>query len=267
MTKSVAWLFVSGLVVASTGACSVSVSAKTQTKYTYPDETRTASAAWAGQAIRVENDGVNPNINGNFQVVSDGTNTITATGSIVAYADDTDKQSADQTATEAIASFTITESSDTITIHCGHGSDHGSSHAGSSGCLGLVVHLPTGTSTQALNVTVNSGNGPVNVSGPIVGSLNVNSTGSGDVVAALTPAVGSDNQIIGGDAVTLAVPADFSADSVQMGSQADPPAIDTTAFPNLVNDSGYGTPGAGAKTIKVGSTGILSTDVAKLTKQ
>lgn len=266
MRKSVAWIGMSGLL-ALTAACSVSVSAKTQTKFTYPDETRTDTAAWTGQAIKISNDGVNPNINGDLQVVSDGTNTVSATGGIVAYADDTDKASADLTAADAIQSFTLTNDGSTITIHCGHGNAHGSAGAAGSGCLHLTVHLPTGTSAQALNVTVESGNGPVDISGPIVGTLNVNSTGSGDVNAALTPGVGSANQIVGGDAVTVALPADFAADLVQLDSAADPKAIDSSAFPDVVNGQGRGQKGAGAASIKVGSTGIDSLSIAKIVKQ
>ncbi len=267
MRTSVAWIFVSGAVLVTTAACSVAVTAKTQTKFTYPDETRTDTVAWTGQAIKIENDGVNPSINGDLKIVSDGTATVSATGGIVAYADDTDKASADQTAAEAIQSFTLTNDGSTITIHCGHGSAHGSAGAAGSGCLNLTVHLPTGTDTQALNVTVNSGNGPVDVSGPVVGSLNVNSTGSGDVNASVTPAVGSNNQIVGGDAVTVALPADFAADLVQLDSDADPKAIDSSAFPDVVNGQGRGQAGTGAASIKVGSTGIDSLSIAKIIKQ
>lgn len=266
MRKSVAWIGMSGLL-ALTAACSVSVSAKTQTKFTYPDETRTDTAVWSGQAIKISNDGVNPNVNGDLQVVSDGTNTVSATGGIVAYADDTDKASADQTAAEAIQSFTLTNDGSTITIHCGHGGSHGSSDSGKSGCLHLTVHLPTGTSAQPLDVTVESGIGPVDITGPIVGSLNVNSTGVGDVNASLTPSVGSNNQIVGDTAVTVALPADFAADLVQLDSAADPKAIDSSAFPDVVNGQGRGQKGTGAASIKVGSTGILSDYVAKIVKQ
>lgn len=271
MTKSVAWIFVSGALVATT-ACSVTtkpgeIDFKTQTKYTYPDETRTATSAWAGQAIRVENEGVNPNVNGDLKIIADGTDTITATGGIVAYADADDRASADLTAAEAIQSFTLTDDGSTITIHCGHGQDHGSSGAAGSGCLDLTVHIPNGSEAQAVNLTANSGNGPVDITGPVYGSANVSSTGSGDVRVALSPSVGSSSQIIGGDAVTLYVPATFSADTVQMGSKADPPAIDTTDFPDLVNGGSYGTKGAGAAVIKVGSTGILDSDVAALKRQ
>ena len=271
MRKSVAWIGMSG-VLALTAACSVSttpnsITFKTQTKYTYPDETRTDTAAWTGQAIKVENDGVNPSVNGDLKVVSDGTNTVSATGGIVAYADDNDKASADQTAAEAIQSFTLTNDGSTITIHCGHGGSHGSSDAGKSGCLNLTVHLPTGSTAQPLNVTVNSGNGPVDISGPIAGSLNVNSTGTGDVNAAVSPTVGTNNQIVGGDAVTVALPADFAADLVQLDSAADPKAIDSSAFPDVVNGQGRGQAGTGAASIKVGSTGILDSDIAKIVKQ
>ncbi len=133
--------------------------------------------------------------------------------------------------------------------------------------MDLTVHIPNGSEAQAVNLTANSGNGPVDITGPVYGSANVSSTGSGDVRVALSPSVGSSSQIIGGDAVTLYVPATFSADTVQMGSKADPPAIDTTDFPDLVNGGSYGTKGAGAAVIKVGSTGILDSDVAALKRQ
>ncbi|MGH7283956.1 MAG: hypothetical protein ACRELY_20715 [Polyangiaceae bacterium] len=271
MRTSVAGILVSGLVIA-TAACSVSttgnsITFKTQTKFTYPDETRTDTAAWTGQAIKIENDGVNPNVNGDLKVLSDGTDTVSATGGIVAYADDTDKANADLTAQEAISSFTLTNDGTTITIHCGHGGDHGSSSAGKSGCLNLTVHLPVGSATQALNVTVDSGIGPVDISGPIVGSLNVNSTGVGDVNASLTPNVGSDNQIVGDSSVTVALPADFAADVVQLASQADPPAIDSSAFPDVVSGSGRGQAGTGAASIRVGTTSILDNEFAKIVQQ
>ncbi|MEO8878533.1 MAG: hypothetical protein ABI461_23290 [Polyangiaceae bacterium] len=273
--SSIAWVFGSGIVsLIVLGGCSVttapgSLTLKSKTAYHgSPDPTVTAAAAWAGQVIKITNDGVNPAVNGGVMVVGDASvTTISATAHVTAYADADDEASANQSIQDAIATFTITQDDSTTTITCNHGNSHGSSDAAQSGCELLTIHVPLGSIAQPIGLVLGSGNGDVSVTGPLVGSAQINTKGSGDTNVALTPTVGANITVNGGDAVTLALPSDFAANSITLMSADTPPAIDTSAFPDVVSGQGRGASGTGASAITVTSSGILDSDVVKLVSQ
>jgi hypothetical protein len=242
--------------------CSVAVTAKTQTRYTTDIPARTSTKDWSPtQTITIDDASVSFQGNGSgLTVTGDPTATkVTVTGRAVAYADDTDKASADLSITDVLATVVITETADGITVSCGHGSSHGSSSGGNSGCEALQVTVPSGTDAKPLNLVVKAGSGDVKVSGT-VGWLNANDNGAGDITASHTPTKGSVINIKGGFAVTLAVPSNFAADTISL--TADVPAdVDTTAFPDVTNGKGRGTAGTGAASITLTSDGPPNTKV------
>ena len=97
MIKSVAYVFVTGALLA-TAACTVQASAKSKTRFHQDGIAVTDTVVWAGQSIEIDNDGVNPAINGGVKVIADGaTDTVTASATITAYADADDEASANLT--------------------------------------------------------------------------------------------------------------------------------------------------------------------------
>lgn len=241
---------------------SISITGKTKTRFV-SDQKPVRELAYTNQVIEVLNDGVNPGAGAGIVIKGvAGATKVSATSTIVSWADGAEAENAKLAHAEVIEAFTISESGGKITIRCGHAkADHGTANVGSSGCEGLTVAVPAGTSDAPVSVIAKNGNSDIEVSG-ITGSLTAESQGAGDVTASVVPAKGSVIAITSEFDAILKVPAGFSADLVTLA--ADSKDIDTTAFPDLKSGSGYGTAGAGAKSITVRSTGGVGS--AKLQK-
>jgi len=251
------------LAIASTG-CSVSVSAKSKTRFVEENVT-TPGADWAGEAIRVDDAAVGASVNGGLEIIAEqGRTRVEATARLLAMADDNDKASADQTIVEAKQTFKIVKSGNTITVSCGHGNAHGSSEAGLSGCERLVVRIPAGDATKALDLQAAVGNGGMTISAAnaTLANLGANSNG-GDIEATIPSTKGANISFVSekADDITIRLPADFAADAITL--QADADKIDTTAFGDIQSGAGRGTAGVGAASLKAtskefaGSTGRI----------
>jgi hypothetical protein len=263
-------------VMALAAGCSVSttensITLKTQKKYIGPEESRTASADYAGEEINVGN------ANGDLIVESDSSTTkIVATMKPVAYADDdAHKSDAEANQAQVIDSFKLTEESGKITITCGQGRGVNTSKRETSGCENLRVRVPAG---KGIKLVAIANNGSVNANGLAAaegaslriksenGSVNATVTGgaeissdNGDVTVSSTPTKGSTVAIETGNGdINLSLPSDFSADSISF-SAGD--GIKIEGFSDLTDKStSRGTAGTGAKAIsaKASSLGTLT---------
>lgn len=197
--------------------CTVTV--KTQTHYVNnPDTTVTGATDWNGEAISINNDSPDAVFNGGMRIVGDSSATkISVKARVIAWADDTDKASADKSIADVIKTVKVELSGTTWNVACGHGSAYGSSSSGKSGCEYLEVHVPTGSATKPHKITASNSNGDINVSG-IYGGATVTSKGPGDVVADITPTAGASIVLKSekADNVTLTLPSDFKAKTVTL---------------------------------------------------
>jgi hypothetical protein len=260
-----------GVLLVSASGCRIEAHTQTQ----FEDSTqpaKTSTKAWNGEAITIQNDGINPlGGTGGVEVKFDPAATkITATAIFAAHADDDKKADADASIKDAIGTFTLDESNG-FTIKCGHGGSHGTSNVAGSGCKILRVTLPTGSATQGLSLTVGNGNGPINFglanagSVPFVKSLNLdNNSLVGEVNVRLHPVKDATIVITGEDVVNVALPSDFSSQKVTLTVNESDAAkaaarIITTDFPGLVNNGAY--PVNGATTDAATSINIQSKDV------
>jgi hypothetical protein len=272
-------LFGSALVVAA-AASGCRIEAHTQTQFEDSSQpAKTSVMDWTGQPIKITNDGVNPlSGNGGVEVTAAaGTTKITVSAIFAAHADDDKKTDADATIKDALATLVITESANGFVIKCGHGNAHGTSNVAGSGCKLLRVTIPAGSAAQPLDLTVGGGNGDIRVgqSGdtPTVKNLLVDDNGSGDVAVRTNTVPDATVVVRGENAVTLALPSDFSAKTVALIVNEDDP---TRAFARLHTDftgliSGMPYPLAGATataiaSLTVKSNGLLSDDTLTVSK-
>ena len=255
--------------VAALSACSITSSdgvltIKTQTKYNEDNVAREAPAAWAGEKIVIDAAGVGAAIGrSGIEIHYDSSaTTVRASASLVGYADADDKPSADASIVDAKGTYAITTAGGTTTVACGHGSEHGTSKSGNSGCQLIIVTVPGGSSALPISVKGLSGNGDVTVTGhgAIMGSLEINAqNGDIDVIADANLGSSVSAKSANGD-VTIHLPATFSADKINLVADDpfDPavPDIVTSSFPTLVNGASYGTAGTGATLIAAERDGI-----------
>ncbi|MBL8612794.1 MAG: hypothetical protein JNL38_35965 [Myxococcales bacterium] len=204
------------LVAVATG-CSVTV--KTQTHYVNKDDaTATGAQDWNGEAINISHQSPDAIYNGGMKIIGDASVTkITVKGRMIAWADDTDKTSADLSIQEAIKTVKVELSGNTWNVACGHGGSHNTSSANKSGCELLEIRVPAGSATKPHKITASSSNGDITVSG-IYGSASVVSKGPGDLTADITPTAGAiiSLQSEKADNVTLTLPSDFKAKTVTL---------------------------------------------------
>lgn len=276
-SSSVVFFGVLGLVALS--ACSVSttdnsITFKTKPEYVDKSQPAKSSSEWTGQAIVVNNDGVNPLVgDGGVEIIADPSATTVTAKAIFAGRADTEAE-AQESIRDALGTFAITESGGTITVTCKHGNDHGSSAGGQSGCKLLTVTVPAGTTDLPVKLTVGDGNGGIRFGSTplVVSSLIVDENGSGDVSVKVNPVAGASVVVTGEDAVTVAVPSTFSAESVVLTVEASDgeeaaARIITTAFPGMKSNQPYPISGAtadAAKTLNVQSKGILDVDTVTI---
>lgn len=260
-----------GLVVStSVVGCSLtqnpdgSVTIRTKTEFV-SDARPNKEIAYTGQTIEILNDSPNPGLGLQFTVTGNpGATAVKAAAVISSQGDQGDTENAQKANAEALESFTVTEANGKITVRCGHSTkDYGTVSQASTGCKTLTVTVPAGDATKPINLVVKSGNADVTVTG-VTGSVAVDGQGTASATVSATPVKGSVITVLADSDATLALPATFSADVVNLGAD-DPKTIDTSAFPELKAGSGYGTAGTGAASITVKSTGLLGS--AKITKQ
>ncbi len=243
---------------------SVTVTGKSKTRFV-SDQKPVREIAFTNQTIEVLNDGVNPGSGVGIVVTgSPGATKVTATSSIVAWADGAETENAKTAQKEVVDSFTVTEAGGKITVRCGHASkDYGTASRAGTGCEGLTVTVPAGTAAAPVSLVVKNGNSDIQVSG-ITGSVTVEAQGAGDAEVSVTPAQGSVISVSAEFDALLRLPANFAADVVTLAAD-EAKDIDTSAFPEVKSGLGYGAPGTGAKSITVRSTGLIGT--AKIVRQ
>jgi hypothetical protein len=270
---------VGALLVTASGC---RIEAHTQTQFedsTQPAKTSTKD--WNGEAITINNGGVNPvtgssGVEVNFSATA---TKITAQAVFAAHADDDKEADAKAAIKDAVGTFVIEETATGFNIKCGHGSSHGSASVSGSGCKKITVTLPAGSATQALDLTVGGGNGDINVStsggdAPFVKNLIVDNNGTGDVNVRARPVKDGVVVITGEFAVAVALPSDFSAGKVLFTTNDSDPVkanarVHTDAFPGMVSGSSYPVAGAtadAAASLNVQSKGLLDDDTVTITK-
>ncbi len=270
---AVAALAVSACSVSTTGN---SITFKTQPEFVDPNvPAKTASKAWDGEEIEINNSGVNPLTGtGGITVVFDpAATTISAKADIVARADA--EPEAKLSMQDALATFQISEGAGKTTISCGNGGQHGSSSRAASGCKRLTVTIPAGSEAKPHRLRVGLGNGDIKFSGaPFVSSLIVDNNGLGEVDVSANPTMGSTITVTGEDVVIVRVPATFSADEVILTINVDSNStteqnrarIITTDFPGMESNKPYGTPGAGARSLNVQTKGPFTSDTLTIAR-
>ncbi len=240
--------------------CTVTV--KTQTKYVPPSAvSKTATGAWTGQAIQIEN------ANGTTTVVGDASaTTVSLSAKPFAFADN----EADGTAAinDEAATIKLDESGGRFSVACGQASaSHGTAGVGTTGC-DLTVTIPAGSAASGVVLTVHSNNGGVSVSNVyaadapnqltivtdngeatatgINGGAKVR-TENGGASGSITPRKGSVVEVSSGNGdVALSLPSDFAADKLALHAKK----VTVTGFGDLMNTStSRGTAGTGAASV------------------
>jgi hypothetical protein len=255
--------------VAPTAGCEASLTVRTKTRFVENAVVREDTADWTGQPIELKLVGTGVSQGGGVTVRADASATkVRATARMLALAFAEDKAFADQSITEAKATFKITNSGGVIVVECGHGGSHGSSNSGESGCELTEVVVPAGDATRQLELKVLSGNGDVNLQlgNATLKNLGVNVNGAGDGIASLPATLGGSYSLVAEQAgdLTVRMPGTFSADEIIL--QADADKIDN-AFTDAklgAGAGGRGTQGTGLASLKLtskefaGSTGKIT---------
>lgn len=278
-SSSLAWFGAVGLLLVSASGCRLEAHTQTQ----FEDSTqpaKTSTKDWNGEAITINNGGVNP-VTGSsgVEVTFSSTATkITAQAVFAAHADDDKESDAKAAIKDAIATFVIEETATGFNIKCGHGSSHGSASVSGSGCKKLTVTLPAGSATKALDLTVGGGNGDMNVGSageaPFVKNLLIDNNGTGDVKVRARPVKDGVVVVTGEFEVAVGLPSDFSAGKVLFTTNDSDPVkanarVHTEDFPGMTSGSSYPVAGAtadAAASLNVQSKGILDSDTVTITK-
>jgi hypothetical protein len=269
---------VGALVIA---ACSVSttpnsITLTAQTKYTGGTVTKQSQGTWNGQLIHVFNQ------NGDLTIVADPNATnVSLTAIPFAYADP-DAGADAQAAIADVTNLIGIDESNGFAVNCPIAqSNHGTAKNGTTGCS-LTVTVPAGTTQLGLTLDGHAGNGPLTAQGTftadtgaqvilrsdngdvsgvqIVGGAKARSE-NGTVTAAFTPTVGAVEEASSGNGdVTLGLPANFAADSLQLSAPSG--NVNITGFSDITATStSRGAAGTGAKSITV------TTDLGNVTIQ
>lgn len=269
-----------GLLALAAQGCSVEtidngIQIKTVPEFTDSNEpAKTSTKAWAGEAIEINNGGVNPLTGtGGVQVTVDSSATNITVSAVFAARADVEAE-AKQSIEDAKATLQIAETDGKFSISCGHGGAHGSSKVAASGCKLLKVTIPAGSASQPLDLKVGSGNGDLTFNGtPVVSNLVVDSNGQGDVKVSAEPVQGARIVVTGENVVVVSLPSDFAADQVVLNAEGASTAeelaarIITTDFPGMESGKGFGTAGAGASELNVQTKGLLDDYTVTIKKQ
>jgi hypothetical protein len=254
---------VSGVVcLAGIAGCQVSV--KTKTRYTETNVTKEDTATWNGEAININIQGVGVAVNGGVNVVVDPSATkVKATANFLATS--FQKSDADLSLGEAKNTFNVATSNGTTTVECGHGSTHGDSNGGESGCELVTITIPPGSAQQPLKLQVLGGNGTMTLTlkGAVV--ENVGANNKGDINAELPSTKGGNISLVceQADDITATMPTDWAADQVVLNADQDKIANTTDAKVGA-GAGGRGVAGTGLKALTLtsksfaGSTGHIT---------
>jgi len=241
-----------GLLLVSASGCRIEAHSQTQFENA-SQPAKESVRAWAGEPITIDNGGINPagGTTGVEVKVSSTATKITAEATFAAHADDDKESDAKLSIEEAIKTLVIEESANGFTVRCGHGGAHGSSSVAGSGCKILRVTIPAGSAQQPHTLTVGNGAGSIRVgladagdSAPYVKKLLVDNNGLGEVQLRVRPVKDADLVVTGEDAVSVALPSDFSSakctftvDETDL-TKANA-RINTSAFPGMASGSAY----------------------------
>ena len=276
---SLGWFGAVGVLLLTASGCRIE--AHTQTQFedgTQPAKTSTKD--WNGEAITINNGGVNPvtgssGVEVNFSATA---TKITAQATFAAHADDDKEADAKAAIKDAISTFVIEETATGFNIKCGHGNSHGTASVSGSGCKKITITLPAGSATKALDLTVGGGNGDLNLGkvgdAPYVKNLLIDNNGTGDVHVRARPVKDAVVVVTGEFEVDVALPSDFSATQVLFTTNDSDPVkanarVITTDFPGMASGSSYPVAGAtadAAKSLNVQSKGLLDDDTVTITK-
>jgi hypothetical protein len=269
------------LGVVALSACSITADGNSVTLKTVPEfvdksqPAKTSTADWNGEEISITNAGVNPLTgDGGIAITVDPNATkITASADFAGRADT--ESEAQLSIKDAIGTFTLTEGGK-FAVNCGHGQDHGTSKTAASGCKLLKVTIPAGTAQKPIKLTVSSGQGGVRFSGAVTASsVAVSENGLGDIDIKVTPVAGAAIRAKGDNKVSVALPADFSAQTVTLTvNESDAAAaakrIITTDFQGMESGKSYPTAGAtanAAASLSLESGGLLDDYTVTVRKQ
>jgi hypothetical protein len=271
-----------GVVLVAAPGCRIE--AHTQTQFEDSSQpAKTSTKDWDGEAITIQNDGINPlsGLGGVEVKISSTATKITAEATFAAQADDDKKSDADASIRDAIQTLVISETANGFDIRCGHGGAHGTSNVAASGCKILRVTIPAGTATKPLNLTVGNGNGSIRVGlanagdVPFVNTLLVDNNGLGEVDIRARPVKGANLTITGEREVRVTLPSDFSAEKVTLTVDEDDATKAaarkiTSDFPGMTGDNKpYPAAGAtadAAASLNVQSKGPFDDDTVTIAK-
>lgn len=226
--------------------CNASVTIKPQTKFTGATPvTKTASRAMAAtDVIEIENG------NGAVVVNADASaTTVSLSTTVFAFADN--QADADAALADLTATIALDESTGKFYIHCNEAAtSHGTAAAGTTGCEGFTIKVPAGSATAPLTLKATAHNGSIDATG-LTGTITIHSD-NGDATASLTPAVASTIEVSSGNGdATLALPANFTADTVTLTPGSAGGKVISTDFPDVTAATSANRKSGGAKSITV----------------
>jgi len=195
-----------------------------------------ADVDWTGEPLQIDNE------SGNLEIVGvPGLERI----SIEArpYAGAQNDEDAEAAFADVVDSIRIERvpagnpTADVFLVSCPNASHgHGSVDRATTGCDAFVVNVPAGTVDAPLDLAATASFGGI-LATDLVGDVNLRAPFG--ISASVVPAKDStvslvnDTLVMGDCPVTLAVPADFSADRVEMGIESGLGEVDVTDFPDL----------------------------------
>lgn len=217
---------VTGILVGASG-CSVQATVKTKTRFQEPNVAPSSepTEAWAGEKIVVRDEAAGVISGTALTIKVDAAATkVTASATTVAMANNDDEASAKLTLADVKGTFKIVKEGDVWNVVCGHGSAHGSSGSGESGCNNLTVTIPAGSDAQKIALEAYVGNGDVNIdiASVTLETLGVNAK-NGTLTVRAPTTKGSSISLVGEENcdVALSVPSSFSADKIELFADAD----------------------------------------------
>lgn len=240
---------------------------------------KTASRDWKGEAITVENAGIEPEneLGGVEIIVAPEATRVSVTAVFAAHSDDDKYPNAQQSMDDAMKTFVIEETATSFDIKCGHGETHGTARAVGSGCRTLRVTIPAGSATQPHALAVTTGSGAVRIGigeAPFAKSIVVDDRGPSAVEVRARPVKDAMLAVTGRSTVSMTLPADFSAKKVLFDvaeAEGTPreAGIVTTDFPGMASGAPYPLAGPAAEAVtelKLGSTGALEPALIRISK-
>lgn len=280
-SSSLAMVGALGLLLITVAGCRIEAHSQTQ----FEDKSqpaKTASRDWNGEAININNAGINPlgGLGGVEVKVSSTATRVSVEAVFAATADDDKETDAQASIRDAIGTLQITESAGEFKVNCGHGAAHGTSNVAASGCKIIRVTIPAGSAQLAHNLTVSAGSGSIRVgladagdAAPFVKNLLVDNGGLSEVDLRVRPVKDAKLVVTGEDAVKVALPSDFSARSVIFTVDESEPAKAaariSSDFTGMTSNSPYPVAGAtadAAESLNVQSKGPFDSDTLRITK-